>query len=164
MAASCLWRWFELPPRWCCWRQSGAPYLQCKSCANKQTVYNNLTAIHCDIVRDLLCSRARCSPSMQHANRMSMYLLYLPYHRYSARPRRSGTGSELAAPLQIIAGDDRKATPANNPTSTSATTAASPANLSPAYFQHSHSFPHTRYRPAPLHAVQPDLAPHHVGR
>ena len=96
---------------------------------------------------------------MQYAKSMSTY-----YVGAQLAPEEAVQGSELAAPLQIIAGDDRKATPANNPTSTFNATAASPANLSPPYCQHNHSFPYTRYRPAPLHAVQPDLAPHHVGR
>lgn len=106
------------------------------------------------------------APSTQYANRMSTKVdtqLAPEEAEEAAQSSELSTGT-VAAPLQIIAGDDRKATPANNPTSTFTATAASPANLSTQYYQHSHSFPCTRYRPAPLHTVQPDLAPHHVGR
>lgn len=162
MAASCLWRWFALP-RWCCWRQSGAPYLQCKSCASNQTLHNNLNDIHCDFVRDLLCSSACCSGQACNTQKAcNTQTACLP--RCSTRPRGSGARLRASGPTPDHRGDDRKATPANNPTSTFNATAASPANLSPPYCQHRHSFPYTRHRPAPLHAVQPDLAPHHVGR
>lgn len=92
--------------RWCCWRQSGAPYSQCKSCANNQTLNNNVNDIRCDIVRNLLQRLLLQACNTQKACNTQTACL----HRCSTRPRGSGARLRASGPTP----DNRGGRPQGN--------------------------------------------------